>query len=43
MSLLTWRTGSWAFLIGSVVQLYESLEKNPVEVDKDDGQPGTGN
>jgi len=26
--------GSWAFLIGSAVQLYESLEKNPVEVDK---------
>ena len=23
--------GSWAFLIGSVLQLYESLEKNPVE------------
>lgn len=26
--------GSFAFLIGSVVQLYESLEKNPVEVEK---------
>ncbi|GAB7345607.1 hypothetical protein MBLNU457_3906t1 [Dothideomycetes sp. NU457] len=26
--------GSWAFLIGSAVQLYESLEKNPVEVEK---------
>lgn len=25
--------GSWAFLIGSVLQLYESLEKQPVEVD----------
>lgn len=27
--------GSWAFLIGSVVQLYESLEKNPVEKAKE--------
>jgi hypothetical protein len=26
--------GSWAFLIGSVVQWYESLDKHPVEVDK---------
>jgi len=26
--------GSWAFLIGSVLQWYESLEKFPVEVDK---------
>lgn len=26
--------GSWAFLIGSVIQWYESLEKFPVEVDK---------
>lgn len=25
--------GSWAFLIGSSIQLYESLEKNPVEVE----------
>jgi len=25
---------SWSFLIGSVIQLYESLEKHPVEVDK---------
>ncbi|KAJ9620455.1 hypothetical protein H2203_007661 [Taxawa tesnikishii (nom. ined.)] len=25
---------SWAFLIGSVIQWYESLDKNPVEVDK---------
>lgn len=24
--------GSWAFLIGSVIQWYESLEKFPVEV-----------
>ncbi|KAK3092202.1 hypothetical protein LTR53_019650 [Teratosphaeriaceae sp. CCFEE 6253] len=23
--------GSWAFLIGSVIQLYESLSKHPVE------------
>lgn len=23
--------GSWAFLIGSYLQLYESLEKHPVE------------
>lgn len=29
--------GSWAFLVGSVVQLYESLEKFPVEVDKGPG------
>ena len=28
--------GSWAFLIGSVVQWYESLEKFPVEVHKSD-------
>jgi len=28
--------GSWAFLIGSAVQLYESLEKNPVEIEKHD-------
>ncbi|OCK86222.1 hypothetical protein K432DRAFT_431075 [Lepidopterella palustris CBS 459.81] len=26
--------GSWAFLIGSTVQWYESLDKHPVEVDK---------
>ncbi|GAM89188.1 hypothetical protein ANO11243_072250 [Dothideomycetidae sp. 11243] len=26
--------GSWAFLIGSALQLYESLNKHPVEVDK---------
>jgi hypothetical protein len=26
--------GSWAFLIGSVIQWYESLEKFPVEVDR---------
>ena len=26
--------GSWAFLIGSVIQWYESLEKHPVEIDK---------
>jgi hypothetical protein len=26
--------GSWAFLIGSVIQWYESLQKHPVEVDK---------
>lgn len=26
--------GSWAFLIGSVVQLYESLDKRPVVVEK---------
>lgn len=25
--------GSWAFLIGSLIQLYESLEKNPVQVE----------
>ncbi|KAF2097539.1 integral membrane protein [Rhizodiscina lignyota] len=25
--------GSWAFLLGSLIQLYESLEKNPVEVE----------
>jgi hypothetical protein len=24
--------GSWAFLIGSAIQLYESLQKNPVEI-----------
>jgi len=24
-------TGSWAFLIGSVIQLYESVDKHPVE------------
>lgn len=28
--------GSWAFLIGSVVQWYECLEKFPVEVEKSD-------
>ncbi|KAJ4334561.1 hypothetical protein N0V87_006793 [Didymella glomerata] len=28
--------GSWAFLIGSIVQWYESLEKFPVEVQKSD-------
>jgi len=27
--------GSWAFLIGSTIQLYESLEKNPVQVIKE--------
>ena len=26
--------GSWAFLIGSTIQWYESLDKHPVEVDK---------
>ncbi|KAF2191157.1 hypothetical protein K469DRAFT_720146 [Zopfia rhizophila CBS 207.26] len=26
--------GSWAFLVGSVVQWYESLDKHPVEIDK---------
>jgi hypothetical protein len=26
--------GSWAFLIGSVIQWYESLEKFPVEIDR---------
>ncbi|KAL9112150.1 MAG: hypothetical protein Q9227_003527 [Pyrenula ochraceoflavens] len=26
--------GSWAFLIGSVLQLYESLQKFPVEIDE---------
>ncbi|KAF2712768.1 hypothetical protein K504DRAFT_373409 [Pleomassaria siparia CBS 279.74] len=26
--------GSWAFLIGSVIQWYESLDKYPVEIDK---------
>lgn len=26
--------GSWAFLIGSLIQLYESLDKNPVETKK---------
>ncbi|KAK5132670.1 hypothetical protein LTR08_008714 [Meristemomyces frigidus] len=26
--------GSWAFLIGSLIQLYESLDKHPVEVTK---------
>ena len=26
--------GSWAFLIGSLVQWYESLVKHPVEVEK---------
>ncbi|CAN8106486.1 unnamed protein product [Discula destructiva] len=33
---LTWATfiGSWAFLIGSVIQWYESLDKYPVIVDK---------
>ncbi|MCJ1440646.1 MAG: hypothetical protein MMC23_001132 [Stictis urceolatum] len=30
--------GSWAFLVGSVVQWYESLEKFPVEVDKEAGK-----
>jgi hypothetical protein len=29
--------GSWAFLIGSLIQLYESLQKYPVEVAKDLG------
>lgn len=24
-------TGSWAFLIGSLIQLYESVAKHPVE------------
>ncbi|KAI9818662.1 MAG: hypothetical protein M1826_001343 [Phylliscum demangeonii] len=28
--------GSWAFLIGSVLQWYESLDKHPVVVDDDD-------
>ena len=28
--------GSWAFLIGSVIQWYESLDKHPVEKDKTD-------
>ncbi|KAJ4396173.1 hypothetical protein N0V93_000392 [Gnomoniopsis smithogilvyi] len=33
---LTWSTfvGSWAFLIGSLIQWYESLDKYPVIVDK---------
>tara|TARA_R110002003_G_scaffold290_2_gene18528 strand:+ start:9790 stop:11007 length:1218 start_codon:yes stop_codon:yes gene_type:complete len=29
--------GSWAFLIGSVIQWYESLEKFPVEVEQGEG------
>jgi hypothetical protein len=34
--------GSWAFLIGSVVQWYESLQKYPVEVDKSIKKDGRG-
>jgi hypothetical protein len=26
--------GSWAFLIGSLIQLYESLQKHPVDIEK---------
>lgn len=33
--------GSWAFLIGSVVQWYESLDKHPVEVEQ--AKEGTAN
>jgi hypothetical protein len=29
--------GSWAFLIGSLIQLYESLQKHPVDVEKASG------
>ncbi|KAH8596403.1 hypothetical protein B0O99DRAFT_620341 [Bisporella sp. PMI_857] len=29
--------GSWCFLIGSIIQWYESLDKHPVEVDKGKG------
>ena len=35
--------GSWAFLIGSVLQWYESLDTHPVEVQKvQTGQKGGG-
>lgn len=30
--------GSWAFLIGSVVQWFEALDKHPVEVERDGGR-----
>jgi hypothetical protein len=30
--------GSWAFLIGSVIQLYESLQKHPVDEVRVDAQ-----
>jgi hypothetical protein len=33
--------GSWAFLIGSVIQWYESLEKFPVEVESPSSNGGT--
>jgi len=33
--------GSWAFLIGSLFQLYESLQKYPVDVTKPDGKKGS--
>lgn len=32
--------GSWCFLVGSVIQWYESLNKNPVEVEEDGGRVG---
>lgn len=38
--------GSWAFLIGSCAQWYESLVKHPVETDRDAGKDlasGSGN
>lgn len=34
--------GSWAFLIGSVAQWYESLVKHPVEEDRDAGEDLVG-
>ncbi|KAF2262784.1 integral membrane protein [Lojkania enalia] len=35
--------GSWAFLMGSVIQWYESLDKYPVEVDRgDQSDEGSG-
>ncbi|KAE8442812.1 hypothetical protein EG329_002845 [Mollisiaceae sp. DMI_Dod_QoI] len=30
--------GSWCFLIGSVIQWYESLDKHPVDVEEDGGR-----
>jgi len=34
--------GSWAFLIGSLIQLYESLQKHPVSVEKSGGSKADG-
>lgn len=30
--------GSWAFLIGSVIQWFESLDKHPVEIEEGGGR-----